>query len=134
MTSKIIYRGDLRTDITHIKSGTKVQTDAPVDNHGKGEAFSPTDFVASALGSCMMTIMGIKASEMQIDLTDTEIFVTKIMGENPRRIAEIKIDIHFSKNLSLSDKDKKILEKVAHACPVGKSLHPELVQNVNFNW
>lgn len=135
MTSKIIYKGDLRTEMTHLQSGTNVITDAPTDNHGKGEAFSPTDLVASALGSCMMTIMGIKAKEMNVELTDTEIEVTKIMGTDPRRIAEIKIDIHFPKSLSaLSDKEKKIIENAGMTCPVAKSLHPDLVQNINFIW
>lgn len=135
MTSKIIYKGDLRTEMTHLQSSSTVLTDAPVDNQGKGELFSPTDLVATALGSCMMTIMGIKARDMGIDLTNTEMEVTKVMGTNPRRITEIKIDVHLPKSLSsLSEKDKTIIENAGLTCPVAKSLHEELVQNITFNW
>ncbi len=135
MTSKIIYQGDLRTEMTHLQSSSTVLTDAPVDNQGKGELFSPTDLVATALGSCMMTIMGIKARDMGIDLTNTEMEVTKVMGTNPRRITEIKIDVHLPKSLSsLSEKDKTIIENAGLTCPVAKSLHEELIQNITFNW
>ena len=135
MTSKIIYKGDLRTEMTHLQSSSIVLTDAPVDNQGKGELFSPTDLVATALGSCMMTIMGIKARDMGIDLTNTEMEVTKVMGTNPRRITEIKIDVHLPKSLSsLTEKDKTIIENAGLTCPVAKSLHEELVQNITFNW
>lgn len=135
MTSTIIYKGDLRTEMTHLQSGSTVLTDAPVDNQGKGELFSPTDLVATALGSCMMTIMGIKARDMGIDLTNTKMEVTKIMGTNPRRITEIKIDIHLPQSLSsLSEKDKTIIENAGLTCPVAKSLHQDLVQNITFNW
>lgn len=135
MTSKIIYKGDLRTEMTHLQSNSTVQTDAPVDNKGKGELFSPTDLVATALGSCMMTVMGIKAIEMNIDLKGTQLEVTKVMGTNPRRIVEVKIDIHFPAQLSsLSKKEKTILENVALTCPVAKSLHPDLIQTITFNW
>ena len=135
MTSKIIYKGNLRTEMTHLQSASIVQTDAPVDNQGKGELFSPTDLVATALGSCMMTIMGIKSRDMNIDLNETEMEVTKVMGTNPRRIVEIKIDVHFPKALSsLSEKEKTIIENAGLTCPVAKTLHPELVQNITFNW
>ncbi len=135
MTSKIIYKGDLRTEMTHLQSGSVVQTDAPVDNQGKGELFSPTDLVATALGSCMVTIMGIKSRDMNIDLTGTAMEITKVMGTNPRRIVEIKIDVHFPKALSsLSEKDKTIIENAGLTCPVAKTLHPDLVQNITFNW
>lgn len=135
MTSKIIYKGNLRTEMTHLQSASIVQTDAPVDNQGKGELFSPTDLVATALGSCMMTIMGIKSRDMNIDLNETEMEVTKVMGTNPRRIVEIKIDVHFPKALSsLSEKEKTIIENAGLTCPVAKTLHPELIQNITFNW
>ncbi len=133
MTSSIIYLGDLRTESTHIQSGTKIQTDAPVDNHGKGEVFSPTDMVANSLGTCMVTTMGIKALSMDIDLKGTEAEVTKVMVAAPRRIGEIKVAIHFPK-MDISEKDKTILEKTALACPVAASLSPDLIQTVSFEW
>lgn len=135
MTSKIVYKDGLRTEMTHLQSGSTVSTDAPVDNHGKGELFSPTDLVATALGSCMMTIMGIKANAMNIDLTGTEMNITKVMGTDPRRITEIQIEINFPDTLSsLEEKQKTIIEKAGLTCPVAKSLHPDLVQNISFSW
>ncbi len=130
-TSKVIYKGNLRTECTHIKSGTVIITDAPTDNHGKGEAFSPTDTVATALASCMLTIMGIKASSMDIDISGTTAIVTKIMDSNPRRIKTIKVEITVPKE-DLSDKDQKILTSAALNCPVSKSLHPDLFQNISI--
>jgi uncharacterized OsmC-like protein len=134
MTSEIIYKGQLRTEARHLQSGTVIETDAPVDNQGKGERFSPTDLVATALGSCMLTIMGIKARDMEIDLAGTQIAITKIMVADPRRIGEIKVDFTFPASLELSDKDKTILENAARACPVAKTLHPDLVQSISFAW
>lgn len=135
MTSKIVYLGDLRTAATHIQSTTEIETDAPVDNQGKGERFSPTDLVATALGACMMTIMGIKARDKNIDLKGTTIDIVKIMGTEPRRIVEIQVKLQLPAHLAdLSEKDKKILENAALACPVAKSLHPELLQTVHFYW
>ncbi|PZP45098.1 MAG: osmotically inducible protein OsmC [Pseudopedobacter saltans] len=133
MTSKIIYLGELRTESTHVQSGTKIQTDAPTDNHGKGEVFSPTDMVANSLGTCMITTMGIKANAMDITLDGTEAEVTKIMVADPRRIGEIKVSIRFPK-MDISEKDKTILENTALTCPVAKSLSPELIQTVSFEW
>lgn len=133
MTIKVTYEGDLHTDSVHIQSGAKIATDAPRDNHGKGENFSPTDMVASALASCILTIMGIKAQEMNIDIKGTQAEVTKIMNISPRRIGEIKINIRFPK-LNLEEKQKIILERVAHTCPVSLTLSPEVVQNVSFEW
>lgn len=133
MTSKIVYLGELRTESTHIQSGTTIQTDAPTDNHGKGELFSPTDMVANSLGTCMITTMGIKANTMDIDLKGVTAEVTKVMVADPRRIGEIKVVLHFPK-MEISDKDRTILEKTALACPVAKSLSPELVQTVSFDW
>ncbi len=128
--SRIEYIGNLRTQATHLQSKNQIITDAPVDNHGKGEAFSPTDLVASALGSCMMTIMGIKANEMNIDLTGMTADVEKMMSASPRRIAEINITITLP--IALDERSQKILEAAAHTCPVAQSLHSETKQSVCF--
>ena len=132
MTSTIYYQGGLRTEATHQASATKLLTDAPVDNHGKGAAFSPTDLVATALGSCMLTIMGIKAEALGVNLKDTKVTVIKEMAANPRRIATLKIDLYLP--LSLATKTKQQLERAALSCPVAQSLHPELKQEVRFHW
>lgn len=132
-TSRTIYLGELRTENEHIRSGQKIITDAPVDNQGKGEAFSPTDLVATALSDCMMTIMGIKARDKGLDLRGTTIETTKIMTSEPRRIGEIVVEITFPKN-DFSEKEKTILEAVTKTCPVALSLHPEIKQTVRFNW
>lgn len=132
MTSKIIYLGHLRTSSVHVQSGTEILSDAPVDNHGKGEAFSPTDLVANALGSCILTIMGIKAQDLNVDISGTTAEVTKIMQTEPRRIAKIEINITFIKQQD--EKIKKILEKAAMTCPVFNSLHPDLEKIITFNW
>ena len=127
------YKGELRTKAKHLQSGNELITDAPIDNHGKGEAFSPTDLVATALASCILTIMGIVAERRNIDLKGTTSEVTKVMGENPRRIAEIHVNIYFKTNIS--DKDRKVLEKAAHSCPVHQSLHDEFVEKkIQFNY
>jgi uncharacterized OsmC-like protein len=133
MTSKIVYTGELRTKDTHIKSGTVIETDAPVDNNGKGEKFSPTDLVATALGACMMTVMGIAARDKQLPLENTCIHIEKIMGTNPRRITEVKVIIDFPEN-NISDSDRAYLERVALNCPVAKSIHSDIKQSVTFNW
>ena len=133
ITSQTIYLGDLRTENEHIRSGQKIITDAPVDNQGKGEAFSPTDLVATALSDCMMTIMGIKARDKAIDLTGTKIETTKIMSSDPRRIGEIIVEFTFPAN-DFSEKDKAIFEAVTKTCPVALTLHPEVKQTVIFNW
>lgn len=132
-TSLTVYLGDLRTENEHIRSAQKLITDAPVDNQGKGEAFSPTDLVATALSDCIMTIMGIKARDKGLDLVGTTIETTKIMSPEPRRIAEIVVEITFPKN-DFSAKDKTILEAVTRTCPVALSLHPDVKQTVKFNW
>ena len=132
MTSKVNYLGDLRTSAIHIASDKNIITDAPIDNQGKGEAFSPTDTVATALASCLLTIMGIKARDLNIDITKTSAEVTKVMASNPRRISEIQITVNFTK--SYEQRIKKILEKAALTCPVSNSLHPDLKQNILFNW
>ena len=132
MTSKVTYVGDLRTSSEHIRSKTTILTDAPIDNHGKGEAFSPTDLVANALGACVITIMAIKAKDMNVDMKGSTAEVTKTMQENPRRIAKIEVNINMVG--SFDDKTKLILERTAMTCPVHMSLHPELEQEVTFNW
>ena len=132
MTSIVNYLGDLRTSANHLVSKNNIITDAPIDNQGKGEAFSPTDTVATALASCLLTIMGIKARDLNIDITNTIAEVTKVMASNPRRINEIKITVNFSK--SFDQKIQKILETAALTCPVSHSLHPNLNQNISFNW
>ena len=131
-TSKIIYKNNLRTEAQHIASGQKIITDAPLDNNGKGEAFSPTDLVATALASCMITIMAIAAEKNGINISETSASVKKIMGTNPRTISDVFIDIKMSKDLAL--KDRKRLEKAALACPVHKSLHPDMNKEITFSY
>lgn len=129
------YLGDLRTQATHLQSSTQILTDAPTDNQGRGEAFSPTDLVAGALGSCMMTIMGIVASREDIDLKGSEMEITKIMSTDaPRRIARIEIKMKMLSATELTDKDRTILERAAYTCPVALSLHPAIEQVVEFSW
>lgn len=132
-TSKIVYLGNLRTEAVHLKSGNKIITDAPPDNNGKGEAFSPTDLLATSLGSCMLTIMGIVADRHAINIDGTSVEITKIMEANPRRVSEIIVEFTMPKN-DYSDKEKSLLENAAHTCPVAKSLSSELKQTVKFNY
>jgi len=134
MTSTIIYEGQLRTVATHNQSQTVIETDAPTDNQGKGERFSPTDLVATALGSCMLTIMGIKARDMNIDLQGTQLNIQKNMKADPRRIGGIDIIFQFPAGLILGEKEKTILKNAALTCPVAKSLHPDLEQHIAFRW
>lgn len=131
-TSKVTYLGDLRTSSIHLASGSEIISDAPIDNNGKGEAFSPTDTVANGLASCMFTVMGIKARDLDVDFSNSTAEVTKIMGTDPRRITEIHVTFHM--NVAVSDKEKVILEKTAMTCPVFHSLHPEIKKEVVFNW
>ena len=126
------YKGDLRTKVKHLQSGNEIITDAPTDNHGKGEYFSPTDLIAGALGSCVLTIMAIVAERRKLDLKGTRTEITKVMGEHPRRIVEIKVQIYFIKTFSPSE--KKVLEKAAHTCPVHQSLSLDLEKNLIFNY
>ena len=134
MTSQIIYKGNLRTEATHLQSQTLIETDAPVDNHGKGERFSPTDIVATALGSCMLTIMGIKARDMQVNLEGTTIEIKKIMADNPRRIGGIEVLFTFPNSIQVDEKQRAVLERAALTCPVAKSIHPDIQVNVQFGW
>lgn len=135
MTSTVIYKGELRTELTHLQSGTKVENDAPSDNHGKGDRFSPTDMLATSLGSCMITTMAIRAADMQLDFDGTKIDVTKIMSSDaPRRVAGIKVDLYFKKDFT-PDADQKVqLERIGRGCPVAKSLHPDVKQDITFHW
>lgn len=133
MTSKIIYKGNLRTEATHLRSGNKIITDAPVDNQGKGEAFSPTDLAATSLGTCIVTIMGIAAQNRDIDIEGTEVQVTKIMASDPRRIARIEVKIIMPKK-EYSSHEKAVLEAAAHNCPVKLSLHENTEEVLTFEW
>lgn len=128
----IDYQGELHCTARHLRSAKEIETDAPTDNNGKGEAFSPTDLLATSLGLCMITIMGIKARDMDIDLRGTSISVGKVMASNPRRVSEVHLRIQVP--TTVTDKDRQILEAAGRACPVAKSLAPELVQHVEFEW
>ena len=132
MTSKVTYLGDLRTESTHLNSGNSFFTDAPTDNNGKGKAFSPTDTVATGLASCMITVMGIKARDLGVDMTGTTAHVTKIMASNPRRISKIEVVLDFP--FDANEKTRKILERIATTCPVYYSLHPDIEKDISFNW
>ncbi len=131
-TATARYNGQLRTEATHTASGTSILSDAPVDNHGRGEAFSPTDLVSTALGTCMMTIMGIAAARLGLELTGTTFEVTKHMAAEPRRIGQI--DLQFRLPATLSAKERTILENAARTCPVALSLNPEIRQEVQFSY
>jgi uncharacterized OsmC-like protein len=131
--SEIIYEGGLRTNAVHISSGKEIITDAPLDNNGKGEAFSPTDLLSTSLGSCMLTIMGIVAERHSIDIKGTRVEIEKIMAANPRRVSEIKVSISMPPN-GYSEKDKELLENAARTCPVAQSLSAELVQTLKFTY
>ncbi len=134
MTSTVIYKGALRTEMKHLLSGSIIENDAPTDNHGKGERFSPTDMVATALGSCLLTTMGIKADSIGIDLTGTTVEITKIMKAEPRRIGGIKAHVTFVQGLNLDEKQKELLERTARTCPVERSLHPDMELDFQFKW
>ena len=133
MTIQTIYTGELRTQAKHVASQNTIITDAPIDNNGKGEAFSPTDLLAASLGSCMLTIMGIAANTHGFKIDGAKINITKIMAANPRSVAEIVVDFIFPSQ-SYNDKEKMVIEKAAASCPVALSLHPDLKQTINFNW
>jgi putative redox protein len=133
MTSTVVYNGDLRTTCTHLKSENSFETDAPVDNHGKGERFSPTDLMATSLATCMITVMGIKARTMRFDLNKVEIEVEKVMKSDPRRVGGINLFFHIPENLKLIDeKTKNILKNTGQTCPVMLSIHPDI--EVKIDW
>ncbi len=133
-TARSVYNGELRTTATHLRSGQKITTDAPTDNQGRGEYFSPTDLVATALASCMMTVLGIAARTFEFNIEGTEAAVTKIMStESPRRIVKVRITLNFPER-NYTDREKLIIERIARNCPVALSLHPDLEQDIVFNF
>lgn len=133
-TSKVTYQGGLRTSAIHLQSGKEIITDAPIDNQGKGEAFSPTDLLATSLASCMLTIMGIKARDIGLSIEGCSVDVTKIMTANPRRVSEIIISMDMTNGQTFSIKEKKLLEGAAKTCPVAFSIHPEIKIDLSFKW
>ncbi len=133
MTANIIYTGSLRCAATHLQSGSIIETDAPTDNRGKGERFSPTDLVCVALATCIVTTIAMKAIDMEINIDDTKIAVTKHMKNEPRRIGKIDVKIDFSSN-KVDEKTKTILERVGHTCPVHRSIHPDVEMNIEYVW
>jgi len=132
-TSTVLYLGELRCESTHLQSKTTILTDAPIDNHGKGESFSPTDLVATALGNCMVTIMGIEANRLEVNIDGTKVEITKHMGIGPRRITKIDANVTVP-DRGLSEEQKELLTKAGINCPVAKSLHPDLIQNVQITY
>ncbi|WP_264791553.1 OsmC family protein [Aureispira anguillae] len=133
MTSNAVYLGELRVEATHLKSGEIMITDAPIDNNGKGEAFSPTDTVATALATCMLTIMGIRASKKGINIQGAKAEITKTMASNPRRISKIEVKISMPK-IGIESNFQELLEMAAKSCPVAQSIHPDIEQIVDFVW
>ncbi len=129
-----VYTGSLRTEAVHELSGTKIITDAPLDNHGKGESFSPTDLLATALGSCMLTIMGISAEAYGYNIDGTTVETEKIMGTDPRRVVEVKIIFNFPEGQEFTPQQRRVIEASARTCPVANSLHPDLKKTVVFNY
>ncbi|MEP6616268.1 MAG: OsmC family protein [Ginsengibacter sp.] len=134
MTASIVYLGDLRCSATHLQSGTEIQTDAPTDNRGKGEKFSPTDTLCVALGTCIITTMALKANELGLDLRDTFIDITKHMLPNPRRVAKIDVDVKLPTKIHAVKEYKVVLETIGNNCPVAKSLNPEMILNITYDW
>jgi uncharacterized OsmC-like protein len=132
MISIVTYKGQLRCESVHIQSSETIISDAPTDNSGKGEAFSPTDAVATSLASCLLTVMGIKAQELKIDLEGSTAKVQKVMASNPRRISEIHVELDMKGEVD--QRTKLILERVGMTCPVYQSLHPGMIKKITFNW
>ena len=133
MTASVIYQGNLRCKAKHLQSATEIETDAPTDNRGRGERFSPTDALCVSLATCIITTMAIKAADLNIELNETKIDVTKHMLKDPRRIGTIDLTIHFPV-LNITDEQKSFLEETGNTCPVAKSLHPDLKVNIEYNW
>jgi uncharacterized OsmC-like protein len=132
-TARIVYTGELRTEAEHVYSGSVITTDAPLDNQGKAEFFSPTDLVATAFGSCMLTVIGIAARTHGFSIDGAKATVTKIMNSSPRRIGEIQVILDFP-DIAYTQKQKEIIERTGRTCPVSMSLHPDLKQTVSFNF
>lgn len=133
ITSEVIYKTQLRTENKHVRSGTTIITDAPVDNHGKGEAFSPTDLMSTSLANCMLTIMGIAGNTHGFSIDGTKANVTKVMADNPRRVSEIHVELFFPQN-NYSEKEKNIIECISKTCPVALSLHPDVKQTITIHF
>ena len=134
MTASVVYEGHLRCTCTHLQSGTVIETDAPTDNRGKGERFSPTDTLCVSLATCVVTTMALKASDMGIELAGTKISITKHMLSDPRRIGKIDVVLNFPAKLQVEEKDRIILQRTGDHCPVAKSLHPDLQVNIEYKW
>jgi len=134
MTSTVLYEGNLRTVCTHLQSGNQIETDAPTDNQGKGERFSPTDLIATAFASCILTTMAIRAKDLEPQIRQSSITTEKIMSANPRRISAINLTFQFAENVFFSPEQQQILEQIALTCPVTECLHPEMQLNIDFNW
>jgi len=132
MTASIIYKGNLRCEAQHLQSKSTIETDAPTDNRGKGERFSPTDLLCVSLATCMLTTMGIKAADMKVDITNSTAEVTKHMASDPRRV--IKIEVAVSLPGNINEKERLILEKTGNNCPVAKSVHPNIELVLSYNW
>ncbi len=132
MTATIVYNGNLRNTATHLQSGNIIETDAPTDNRGKGERFSPTDLVCVALATCIVTTLAMKAMDMEINIDDSTYQVTKFMQLKPRRIAKITVAINLT--ATVDEKTKTILERIGHTCPVSRSLSKDVKLDVSFNW
>jgi uncharacterized OsmC-like protein len=136
MTSTVVYEGDLRTINTHLQSSSQLETDAPTDNYGKGQRFSPTDLLATSLANCMLTTMAIKSRSKDIDLTGLSVEVEKIMKSDPRRVGAINLNFHIPDHLKkIEEKEKSFLKEKAENCPVAKSIHPDIQVTINWgNW
>ncbi len=132
MTASIVYTGNLRCKAEHIQSKTTMETDAPVDNRGKGEKFSPTDLLCTSLATCMLTTMGIKANELGVNIINSKAAVTKHMLGNPRRVGKIEVAVELP--INGSDRDQKVLEAAGNNCPVMKSIHPDIEVIINYKW
>ena len=134
MTASIFYEGNLRCRATHLQSGTVIESDAPTDNHGKGEKFSPTDLLCVSLGTCIITTIAIKATDLNIDLKYTTIEVTKHMLNDPRRVGQVDVNVKFPRSFTVDEKDKLLLERTGNNCPVAKSIHPDIKVNIAYKW
>lgn len=132
MTAQIVYTGNLRCTATHLQSGSVIETDAPTDNHGKGERFSPTDTLSMALATCMLTTMGIKANDMGVNIDGSSAEMTKHMASDPRRVSAIDVRVKLPKQKDV--KSQTILERTGNNCPVIKSLHPDIKVNIEYSW
>lgn len=132
MTASITYTGNLRCEAVHLQSSSQMETDAPTDNRGKGERFSPTDLLCVSLATCMLTTMGIKAADMNVDISNSTANVTKHIASDPRRVAKIEVTVSLPKNIN--EKERLILEKTGNNCPVAKSVHPDIELVLQYNW